>query len=95
MPVREINSFADLYYYLQSLSDQFEKLGVSEIAAQLKRASLFAYGIPTEEFVCESKDVLLSVQKMFAHKLTEEQREELDSAIGVIKKGFRDAGRPW
>src|SRR5580700_5380007 len=89
----EITSNKELYDYLLGLAARLEEAGAAQAAEPVLAASRTAWGIPTTEFLGESRIALKRVLEMDVGLLTDNERSDLLDVVSQLNVA-PDKGNP-
>lgn len=91
MNPHQLQNDKELFDYLLWLSGELKSKGDAELAEEVRIASRFASGSPSE-FLHEAQAVLKKVRTNCASVLSETQLADAASVIGQIETAFKKVG---
>lgn len=89
--MRQLQNNNELFNYLVWLSGELKSKGQPELSEEVRRASRFASGSPSE-FLDEAQEVLKRVKDQCIAVLSETQLADVASVIEQIERGFKKVG---
>lgn len=91
MNIRQLQNNNELFNYLVWLSDVLKSKGQSELSEEVRIASRYASGSPSE-FLDEAQEVLKRVKDQCIVVLSETLLADVASVIEQIERGFKKIG---
>lgn len=91
MNIRQIKNNHELFEYLVWLGGELKSKGQPELAEEVRFASRFASGSPSE-FLDEAQEILKRVKDQCLAVLSDTQLTDITSVIEQIERGFNKVG---